>query len=99
VVVYYAAVTSSVFNATTVAAGATGSDWVNAAAAVNENGAAATFSIPAGNTPVASKPLTFGGFGVTLPTGAVPSGLALEARQAASPGLLVNSAVKAGTFT
>lgn len=99
VVVYYASVTSSVFNATTVSAGGAGTDWVNPAAAVNENSAAATFAIPAGNTPVVSKVLTVGGFGATLPDGAVPSGFALEARQAASPGLLVNSSIKAGTST
>jgi hypothetical protein len=99
VVVYYASVTSSVFNATTVSAGTTGSDWVNAAAAVNENSAVATFNIPTGNAPVASKALTFGGFGAALPNGAVPSGYALEARQAASPGLLMNSSIKAGTST
>jgi hypothetical protein len=99
VVVYYASVTSSVFNATTVSAGGTGSDWVNAAAAVNENSAAATFSIPATGTPAVSKALTLGGFGAVLPNGAIPSGFALEVRQSASPGLLVASSVKAGTAT
>ncbi|HKO47601.1 MAG TPA: hypothetical protein VJV79_07755 [Polyangiaceae bacterium] len=99
VVVYYASVTSSVFNATTVSAGGTGSDWVNAAAAVNENSAVATFSIPATATPTVSKALTVGGFGAALATGEVPSGFALEVRQAASAGLLVNSAIKAGTAT
>jgi hypothetical protein len=99
VIVYYASVTSSVFNATTVSAGGAGSDWVNAAAAVNENDAFATFSIPAGNTPVASQVLTLGGFGATLPNAAVPSGFALEVRQAASLGPFVSSSVKAGTAT
>jgi hypothetical protein len=99
VVVYYAKVTSSVFNATTASSGGTGTDWVSPAAAVNENSAAATFSIPATGTPVVSKPLTVSGFGVALPTGTAPSGFALEVRQAASVGLLINSAVKAGTLT
>jgi hypothetical protein len=99
VVVYYASVTSSVFNATTVSAAGTGTDWVNAAAAVTENSAAATFSIPATGTPTVSKALTLGGFGAVLPNGAVPSGFALEVRQAASPGLLVASSIKAGTVT
>jgi hypothetical protein len=100
VVVYYAAVTSTVFNATKVSASGTGSDWLNAAAAVTENSVSATFSIPAGNMPVSSKPLSFSGFGATLANGAVPSGFALEVRQAGSPGLaLVNSSVKAGTGT
>ncbi|RYZ03369.1 MAG: hypothetical protein EOO73_28325 [Myxococcales bacterium] len=98
VVVYYAAVTSTVFNATTVSAAGAGSDWVNAAAAVTENSVSATFSLPA-STPAASKALTFGGFGATLANGAVPSGFALEVRQAATPGLLVGSSVKAGTAT
>jgi hypothetical protein len=99
VVIYYASVTSSVFNATTAAAGGAGSDWVSAAAAVNENSAAATFSIPATGTPTVSKVLTIGGFGASLPNGAAPSGFALEVRQAASPGLLMSSSVKAGTGT
>jgi hypothetical protein len=99
VVVYYASVTSSVFNGTTVVASGAGSAWVNPSAAVNENSATATFSIPAGNTPVASKALTVGGFGATLSNGAVPSGYALEVRQAASTGVLVNSSIKAGTAT
>ncbi len=98
VVVYSAALASSVFNATTVAAGTAGLDWVNAAAAVNENSAAATFKIP-GADPAASKVLTIGGFGATLPNGAVPSGFALEVRQAASAGLLLISSIKAGTST
>jgi hypothetical protein len=99
VVIYYASVTSSVFNATTVSASGAGTDWASAAAAVNENSAAATFTIPATGTPTASKVLTIGGFGAALPDGAVPSGFALEARQAASPGLLLSSSIKAGTGT
>jgi hypothetical protein len=99
VVIYYASFTSSVFNATTVTAGGTGSDWVNAAAAVKEDGAAATLSIPASGTPVMSKVLTVGGFAAALANGEVPSGYALEVRQAASVGLLVNSAIKVGTVT
>jgi hypothetical protein len=99
VVIYYASVTSSVFNATTVSAGGAGSDWVSAAAAVNENSATATFSIPATATPTVSKVLTISGFGASLPNGAAPSGFALEVRQAATPGLFMSSSIKAGTGT
>ncbi len=99
VVVYYAAVTSTVFDAKTVTVAGAGSDWVNAPAAVNDNDATASVSIPAGTTPVSSKSLTFSGFGVTLASGAIPSGFALEVRQASTPGLLLSSAVKAGTST
>lgn len=99
VVVYYASFTSSVFDATTVSEDGAGSAWTSAAAAVNEDGAVATFSVPADVMPVASKVLTLSGFGATLPTDAVPSGYALEVRQAASPGLLLNSSMTAGTAT
>jgi hypothetical protein len=99
VVLYYASFVSSVFDATTVSGGGAGSAWASAAAAVNEDGAAATFSIPEGATPVTSQVLTLGGFNAALPTDAVPSGYALEVRQAASPGLLLNSSMTAGTET
>lgn len=99
VVVYYAAFDSDIFDATSVSAGAVGSSWVNPAAAVNDNGAAATLNIPTGNAPAMSQVLTFGGFGATLPEGAAPSGFALEARQAATAGLLVSSSIKVGTTT
>lgn len=99
VVVYHTSFTSTVFHATTVSEGGDGSAWVTPAAAVNEDGAAATLSIPAGATPVTSKVLTLGGFGATLPTDAVPSGYALEVLQTASPGLVLNSTLKVGTVT
>ena len=99
VVIYYASVTSSVFNATTASAGGAGTDWASPAAAVNENSVAATFSIPNTGTPTVSKVLTLSGFGASLPNGAAPSGFALEVRQAASAGLLMSSTVKAGTGT
>lgn len=99
VVIYYASVTSSVFNATTVSASGAGVDWVNAAAAVTEDSKVATFNIGAGGTPTASKVLTVSGFGAALSNGAVPSGFALEVRQTASPGLFLSSSIKAGTST
>lgn len=99
VVVYCALFTSSVFDATTVSEGGAGSAWASAAAAVSEDGAAATFSIPGDATPVTSKILTLSGFGAALPTDAVPSGYALEVLQAASPGLLLISSMQAGTAT
>lgn len=99
VVLYYASFASSVFDATTVSEGGAGSAWASAASAVNEDGAAAAFGIPEGATPVTSKLLTLGGFGATMPTDVVPTGYAFEVLQAASPGLLLNSSVTAGTET
>lgn len=99
VVVYHASFASSVFDATTVSEGGAGSAWTSAAAAVNEDGAAASFSIPADATPVSSKILTLSGFGAALPTDAVPGGYALEVLQVATPGLLLNSSMQAGTAT
>lgn len=98
VVVYYEYFDSSVFDATTVSEGDVGSAWASAASAVSEDGAVATLSIST-DAPVTSRVLTFGGFGVTLPSDVVPSGYALEVLQSASPGLLLSSSMQAGTIT